>query len=166
MVSNMLTKKLTKHFVVTGYIVFAGKVLLVAHRKLKKWLPPGGHIEEGEIPEETLMREIAEETGIHATIVAARDTRGDDSGVKSLFLPQHIQVEDMDDVHQHIDLVYFCTASDGNILLEEEKLADARWFLPKELNANADFLFYGLTLPKHVSHLSLLALKSDYSIQP
>jgi 8-oxo-dGTP pyrophosphatase MutT (NUDIX family) len=155
--------KLLKHFVVSGYIVFMGRVLLVAHRKLNKWLPPGGHIEECETPEDALLREISEETGVNITIMTERDIRGDDNSVISLCMPSHIQVEDIDDSHQHIDLVYFCKATDNNIWLEETKLAKAHWFLPEDLNAKADVEYQEITLPKHVSLLSLRAIEAANS---
>jgi 8-oxo-dGTP pyrophosphatase MutT (NUDIX family) len=42
-------------------------VLLGAHRKAGLWLPPGGHVEDGEDPRQTVLREAEEELGIHAT---------------------------------------------------------------------------------------------------
>ncbi len=41
-------------------------VLLVDHKKAMLWLPPGGHVEPGEHPKETVKREIMEELGIEA----------------------------------------------------------------------------------------------------
>lgn len=35
------------------------------------WSLPKGHIEQGETPEQTAMREVAEETGIRGTVLAA-----------------------------------------------------------------------------------------------
>ncbi len=157
---DKVSEELIKHFVVSGYIVFSNQLLLVAHRKLGKWLPPGGHIEERETPEDALKREISEEVGIPVTILAASDHQGDDKGVQSLLLPRHIQLEDIDELHQHIDLVYFCQAFDNHIRVEEAKLAGARWFSSEELNSHADIQFEGVTLPKHVSHFGLQALKS------
>lgn len=161
---EMSSEKLLNHFVVSGYIVFAGRVLLVAHRKLKKWLPPGGHIEVRETPQEALIREITEEIGIPVTIIAEQDTLGDDKSVQSLFVPHHIQLEDIDETHQHIDLVYFCKTMNNNISLEEKELISSRWFLAEELNPNVDIHFDGVILPKHVSHLSLQAIKAVTSI--
>ena len=55
-----------KDFVATGFIADKGQVLLILHRKLGLWLPPGGHIEKDETPEEALHREVLEETGLEA----------------------------------------------------------------------------------------------------
>jgi 8-oxo-dGTP pyrophosphatase MutT (NUDIX family) len=44
-------------------------VLLGAHRKAGLWLPPGGHVEDGEDPRQTVLREAEEELGIHATFL-------------------------------------------------------------------------------------------------
>ena len=46
-----------KDFVATGFVVYKDKTLLVRHKKLNTWLPPGGHIHEEETPEEALKRE-------------------------------------------------------------------------------------------------------------
>ena len=47
--------------VVTGYIFDEnGRQLLIHHNKLNMWLPPGGHIEANETPDEALVREIKE----------------------------------------------------------------------------------------------------------
>jgi ADP-ribose pyrophosphatase YjhB (NUDIX family) len=42
------------------------KILLVDHKKAELWLPPGGHVEPGEDPKETVRREAKEELGIDA----------------------------------------------------------------------------------------------------
>ncbi|HUD79764.1 MAG TPA: NUDIX domain-containing protein [Streptosporangiaceae bacterium] len=44
----------------------SGSVLLADHRKSGLWLPPGGHVEPGEHPAETVRRETREELGIDA----------------------------------------------------------------------------------------------------
>lgn len=41
-----------------------GELLLVAHRKAGLWLPPGGHVEPGEDPWHTAVREAGEELGL------------------------------------------------------------------------------------------------------
>ncbi|GIF26229.1 8-oxo-dGTP pyrophosphatase MutT (NUDIX family) [Actinoplanes tereljensis] len=43
-----------------------GNVLLVDHINARLWLPPGGHVEPGEHPHDTAVREVAEELGLTA----------------------------------------------------------------------------------------------------
>lgn len=42
------------------------QILLVDHKKAGLWLPPGGHVDPGEDPKETVRREAKEEFGIKA----------------------------------------------------------------------------------------------------
>lgn len=42
------------------------QILLVDHKKAGLWLPPGGHVDPGEDPKETVRREAKEELGIDA----------------------------------------------------------------------------------------------------
>ena len=53
------------HPVVTSYLFdeHSKKTLLLKHRKLGVWLPPGGHVNELEDPFEAALRELIEETG-------------------------------------------------------------------------------------------------------
>jgi 8-oxo-dGTP pyrophosphatase MutT (NUDIX family) len=41
-----------------------GRVLLHLHRRIGRWLQPGGHVEPGEAPEVAVVRETREETGL------------------------------------------------------------------------------------------------------
>ncbi len=51
-------------FTASVYIVREGKVLLHKHKKLGIWLPPGGHIEPEEDPNQAALREAKEESGL------------------------------------------------------------------------------------------------------
>ncbi len=48
-----------------------GKVLVIKHRRLERWLPVGGEVEPGETPLEAARRELCEETGLIGTFRAA-----------------------------------------------------------------------------------------------
>ena len=50
-----------------------GEVLFVEHPE-RGWEIPGGHLEEGELPEEALQREVLEETGLECEIVSWNTT--------------------------------------------------------------------------------------------
>ncbi len=89
------------------FVIHEGRVLLHRHRRLGRWLPPGGHIEADELPDEAAVREVAEETGVRATL------RGEPSIAvavpgqpRQLCRPAGIQLEDIAPGHQHIDLIY------------------------------------------------------------
>ena len=98
-----------KHFTASALIVKENKVLLVNHKKLGVWLYPGGHIEENESPDEALIREVKEETGLDIEILSIKDDSLSDidADVKSLHLPYVILCELVGD-HYHNDLIYLC----------------------------------------------------------
>lgn len=51
-------------FSVAVYPRHQGRVLLIHHRRLGIWLPPGGELNDGETPLEAAARELREETGL------------------------------------------------------------------------------------------------------
>jgi 8-oxo-dGTP pyrophosphatase MutT (NUDIX family) len=61
-----------RHFTVAVFVVRDGRVLLHWHRKLGMWLPPGGHIERNELPDEAAAREVLEETGVEVELAGER----------------------------------------------------------------------------------------------
>ncbi len=56
------------HYLVRAIVLVEGKVLLAHQTGAENTFLPGGHAEEGESAEETLVREIEEELGMAATI--------------------------------------------------------------------------------------------------
>ena len=55
-----------KHLVSYFAVVDGFEILLVDHKNAQLWLPPGGHVEPGEHPRETVQRELLEELGFAA----------------------------------------------------------------------------------------------------
>jgi 8-oxo-dGTP diphosphatase len=56
-----------QHLVSYFAVVDEDSILLVDHKNARLWLPPGGHVEQGEHPRETVAREIREELGFSPT---------------------------------------------------------------------------------------------------
>jgi len=63
---------LSGHVTGSAFIVDPGlnRTLLVHHRKLGKWLQPGGHCDPGETALEAAIREALEETGVSAAALS------------------------------------------------------------------------------------------------
>ncbi len=123
-----------KDFVISAYIVHNNRLLLVHHKGLDMWLPVGGHIEPEETPEQAVKREALEEAGLEVEIIGENNSKIDDR-VNILTTPHHIQLEEIDGKHQHIDLVYFCRAKTDKIKLAEREHHNIKWFSEKELES-------------------------------
>lgn len=74
------------------------RVLLHRHKRLRRWLQPGGHLEADEQPHEAALREVREETGIRARHPA---------GSPRLI---HVDVHEGPRGHVHLDLRYLLLA--------------------------------------------------------
>ena len=99
---------IVRHFTVAVLVVHSGHVLLHPHRKLGLWLPPGGHIDPHELPDDAALRETWEETGLRVRLVGSPGIDHDVPGApRQLVRPEGVQVEDISPGHQHIDLIYF-----------------------------------------------------------
>ncbi|MCL4354020.1 NUDIX domain-containing protein [Patescibacteria group bacterium] len=119
-------------FAVSGFIVYEGKVLLIKHKQLKKWLPVGGHIELDENPEDAIIREVKEESGLTVTV------RGEKPLIKSpgtrfLHRPRFLDIADLPEGHKHIHFIYFLKAKNDKVKLAEREHNSIRWFTSKEL---------------------------------
>ncbi|HEY2593369.1 MAG TPA: NUDIX domain-containing protein [Chloroflexota bacterium] len=125
-----------RHFTVAVFVVHASQVLLHYHRKLGRWLPPGGHIEANELPDKAAVREVLEETGIRARLIGGRGLPID--APRQLVLAAGIQVEPIYPGHEHIDLVYFARPERADAVEIDPRLAEldrVGWYAADELDA-------------------------------
>lgn len=51
------------HLVSYFAVIDGESILLVDHKNARLWLPPGGHVEQGEHPRSAVVREVREELG-------------------------------------------------------------------------------------------------------
>lgn len=105
------------------------RVLLLHHRKLDRWLQPGGHGDPGEVSGEAVaLREALEETGLSGLVLHPAAPR-----------PLDVDVHDIparrdEPAHLHLDLRYLVVAPAGaEIARCLEETNDLRWFSWDEL---------------------------------
>lgn len=116
-----MNNKLKKHFTASALIIKDKKVLLVQHKKLGVWLYPGGHVEDNETPDETVIREVLEETGVSVEIIGEKDKNLADAGadVSVLHHPYVILCELVGD-HYHNDIIYLCKITGENAQIKHD----------------------------------------------
>lgn len=132
--------QLIKHYTAGAFILTdtqPTKVLLVNHRKLGKWLQPGGHQEEGENPLEAAIREVQEETGLD--IAPYLETpRSLDDHVFQLPLPTYLLEEKIpahgdQPEHYHLDQLYVVRIPEQAVSHNQRESSDIQWFTHEQL---------------------------------
>ncbi len=124
----------TRDFTVATFTVAGDRILLLWHDKLSMWLPPGGHIEPNELPDDAAVRETFEETGLSVRLVSPPGLVA--PGPVPLARPEGVQLEHIRPGHEHIDLIYFAVAT-GSLTLDERLVIASRvgWYPLAELVA-------------------------------
>ena len=108
------------HFTASGFVVSpnGASLLLIHHRRLDRWLQPGGHIDpEDSSPIFAAAREVEEETGVVTESVL--------SGLIDLDI-HRIPPRDPEPAHEHFDLRFAFRALDGDLTADDE-VGDAVW---------------------------------------
>ena len=120
-----------RHFCASAFVVdpTTKKLLLVFHGKFRKWVQPGGHIEEDEFPEETVKREVFEETGYKIELIGEHFPREDD-----FIKPLGIQKNRGSNGDCHIDIIYAARPLNHVKVGKDEEIMNYRWFTRDELN--------------------------------
>ena len=133
-------------FTVAIFVVHDGKILLIHHRKLDKWLPLGGHIELDEDPEQAALREAREESGLEVELLGDRPPTTE-PGTRALIAPRFLDIHRISATHEHIGMIYWArpkvgprcrAASDDQQVvpatLAVEEHHDIRWYAADELD--------------------------------
>jgi 8-oxo-dGTP pyrophosphatase MutT (NUDIX family) len=119
-------------FTVAIFVVHEGRVLLIHHRKLGRWLPLGGHIELDEDPEQAALREAREESGLEVELLGERPpTTG--PGTRALLAPRFLDIHRITETHEHIGMIYWARPRSGTVALAAGEHHAIRWCAPEEL---------------------------------
>ncbi|HEX3947679.1 MAG TPA: NUDIX domain-containing protein [Acidimicrobiales bacterium] len=117
---------------VTASAVVAGRrgTVLHLHRRLHRWLQPGGHIEPGESPSVAALREAGEETGL----VAGRELVHPAVGPRLV----HLDVHQGPKGHLHLDLRFLLLGADREPSPPPGESPVAGWYDWEEAMAMGD----------------------------
>lgn len=116
---------MTRDFTATTFVVRHARTLLLNHKKIGAWLPPGGHIDPNELPDDAALREVREETGLEVVLLSPRNRLGT---VEVLGRPECILLEQISEDHQHIDLIYFARVTGGSLEVAEAEAHGHGWY--------------------------------------
>ncbi len=126
---------MVKHFTTSTYLMNESftKTLFMRHPKFSKWLPPGGHIEANETPEEAARREIAEETGVKKLNFICNENKDNfsDRRTEMLLKPHFIMSQLIETDHYHLDMIFFAKIEE-KIYYSPEK-HELKWFTLEEV---------------------------------
>jgi len=134
-IEDLTNRKSKVHLSASAVVFNKNKCYFIKHPYLKTILLPAGHVESGEIPLDTAIREFVEETGFFAKI---------DENIQNMGLIDVNVIEIPDNPvksegeHIHIDFRY-------KLVLDEEKnrqKAELEWFLLGENESDEEFKGY------------------------
>lgn len=122
------------------YIIDDNKVLLIFHKKLQKWLPPGGHLDANETPPQAAKREALEETGLEIEFIKQENIWINRWNANSFERPYLCLLEEIPAfgekvAHQHIDFIYVARPSGGKIVQNLIETSGIHWFTWEEIEA-------------------------------
>ncbi|BBO36225.1 NUDIX hydrolase [Lacipirellula parvula] len=116
------------------------RFLLVHHRKLNRWLQPGGHADGQTDAADVAMREATEETGLPNLRHAATGADATPLDVDVHIIPARHDAagNQIEDAHEHHD-VRFLIIAEGDLAPQVSEESHAvRWFTAEELQATIE----------------------------
>lgn len=143
-------KLLRKSMTSSVYVVNENKVLLHRHKKYNTIFPLGGKIDGNEVPHETAIREVYEESGLNIDLYN-RDNELNLGRVVQLISPMYTLLENVDKEVENIDFIYFAKAITTEINPQNGESKEFYWFTKEEIEKNED-------IKPHVKAMALDAL--------
>jgi 8-oxo-dGTP pyrophosphatase MutT (NUDIX family) len=119
------------HVTASGIVVGRRGTVLHLHKRLGRWMQPGGHIDPGETPSTAARREATEELGLGVEHPA--------DGPRLI----HLDVHEAALGHTHLDLRYLLLGEDADPHPPPGESPEARWYSWDEATTTADEALVG-----------------------
>ena len=122
-----------------AYIVHKNKVLIRKHEKYHIWIHVGGHVELDEDPVTAVIRECKEEVGLDVKVHGADKAYEYQNRLKGRTLPNpaHMNIHFINETHQHLDLLYYCS-SDSDQVIPENQDDEWVWLTAEEVENHSE----------------------------
>ena len=111
------------------------------HKKIKQWLPVGGHIELDEDPLQALEREIKEETGLKKVEIIHQIKYNNIQKTEAFTMLKLLPTPFFMDIHcyasgkhKHIDLTYIGKSKTDRVKTLKSESDGLRWFSILEID--------------------------------
>jgi len=157
------------HYCASVLVIQDNKVLFLKQEKSNYLLTPGGHVEEGELPQEAAVRETLEETGLQIELLEKPDEKARTQIAEPLPMPLAIRLVPCRD-KKDIDFIYTAKVIGGELKINEES-TEAKWLSRQEIQDSQEvgpnLKYYtlkilengGELMPKKVDCASFILIK-------
>lgn len=114
------------HITASAFVIdrVAGKILLIHHKKLDKWLQPGGHCDGDEDTLSVAIKEVFEETGVQ---IPRQDQQVIDLDIHTI--PERKDVPE----HEHFDVRYLFESDSTRPLTRNHETLALKWIPFQEI---------------------------------
>ncbi|MDD4984064.1 MAG: NUDIX domain-containing protein [Candidatus ainarchaeum sp.] len=121
--------EIVREFISTVFVVKNAKVLMTWNKKVSNWIPIGGHIEQNELPCNSVIREAKEESGLDIELIHPSSK----AETANLVQPIHVHLDHIKEDHKHINLIYFGTVKGGECFEIDDEGKELKWFSKEDL---------------------------------
>lgn len=142
---------LNKTITSSVYVIYGDRILLHKHKKYNTLFPLGGKMNPYEVPHETALREVYEESGLQVELYNG-DNVLELGSVIQLNRPMHVLLENVGHEVENIDFIFFATANDNNINPQDGESKELYWFSKEEIIDND-------SIKPHIKAMALDALR-------